>query len=150
MSMSDSFGYSWVLGVTSTLECIVLEMKTWNLLFPIQLDAEKKLFGSEEWKERDTPDILSKELLTGPKVVLVPQASPNLRSVAADSIEGRSTLHQYYKLFHENYVEYAHKVHFELKHHAPHLKKIIDDLIWSPGWGTRETFESRGETVRIR
>ncbi|KAF9676925.1 hypothetical protein SADUNF_Sadunf08G0054000 [Salix dunnii] len=55
------------------------------------------------------------------------QGSPNLRSVAADSIEGQSTLHQHLNLFHENYVEYAHKVYFELKHHGPHLKRIIDD-----------------------
>ncbi|KAJ8551000.1 hypothetical protein K7X08_000370 [Anisodus acutangulus] len=68
----------------------------------------------------------SKELLTGPRVVLLPPSSPHLRSVAADSIDGRSTLHQYFKLFHETYVEYAHKVYFELQHHAPHVK-IIDD-----------------------
>ncbi|KAL5732864.1 hypothetical protein ACOSQ2_032556 [Xanthoceras sorbifolium] len=127
VSLSDSFGYSWIVGVTSTQECMVIEMKTWNLLLPIQVDSEKKLIGLEERKNIDTPDIISKELLSGPKVVLLPQASPNLRSVAADSIEGRSTLHQYFKLFHENYVEYAHKVYFELKHHAPQLKKIIDD-----------------------
>lgn len=109
-ALSDSFGYSWIMGVTSMQECFVLEMKTWNLLLPIHVDMEKKSPISEELKEEDTPDIISKELLSGPKVVLVPQASPNLRSVAADSIEGRSTLHQYFKLFHENYVEYAHKV----------------------------------------
>ncbi|KAH8501416.1 hypothetical protein H0E87_016282 [Populus deltoides] len=55
------------------------------------------------------------------------QGSPNLQSVAADSIEGRSTLLQYLNLFHENYVEYAHKVYFELEHHGPRLKRIIDD-----------------------
>ncbi|OAY38426.1 hypothetical protein MANES_10G013600v8 [Manihot esculenta] len=125
-ALSDSFGYSWIMGVTSMQECFVLEMKTWNLLLPIHVDMEKKSPISEELKEEDTPDIISKELLSGPKVVLVPQASPNLRSVAADSIEGRSTLHQYFKLFHENYVEYAHKVFFELKHHGPQLKRIVD------------------------
>ncbi|XP_021662781.2 nuclear pore complex protein NUP88 isoform X2 [Hevea brasiliensis] len=126
-ALSDSFGYSWIIGVTSMQECFVLEMKTWNLLLPIHVDVEKKSPISEEWKEGETPYIISKELLSGPKVVLVPQASSNLRSVAADSIEGRSSLHQYFKLFHENYVEYAHKVFFELKHHGPHLKRIIDD-----------------------
>ncbi|KAJ0044390.1 hypothetical protein Pint_06486 [Pistacia integerrima] len=127
VSLSDSFGYSWIVGVTSTHECIVLEMKSWNLLLPIQIDTEKKPINLGERKETDTPDIISKELLVGPKVVLHPQALPNLRSVAADSIEGRSTLHQYFKLFHENYVEYAHKVYFELKHHAPQLMRLIDD-----------------------
>lgn len=110
VSLFDSFGYSWIVGVTSTHECVVIEMKTWNLLLHIQIDTEKKPVELGEKKEIDAPDIISKELLSGPKVVLLPQASPNLRSVAADSIEGRSTLHQYFKLFHENYVEYAHKV----------------------------------------
>ncbi|GLT31465.1 hypothetical protein SLA2020_061980 [Shorea laevis] len=127
LSVSDSFGYSWVVVVTSSKECVVLEMKTWNLLLPIQVDTEKKPTSLEQRKDMDTPDIINKELLSGPKVVLVPQASPNLRSVPADSIDGRSILHQYFKLFHENYVEYAHKVYFELRHHGPQLKRIIDD-----------------------
>ncbi|KAJ6317782.1 hypothetical protein OIU76_013341 [Salix suchowensis] len=105
---------------------------------------EKKSETAEEWTNRNPPEIISKELPSGPKAVLVPQGSPNLRSVAADSIEGQSPLHQYLNLFHENYVEYAHKdhvnrrsgdafcwqvakVYFELKHHAPQLKRIIDD-----------------------
>uniref|UniRef100_A0A5B6YM40 Putative nuclear pore complex protein NUP88 n=1 Tax=Davidia involucrata TaxID=16924 RepID=A0A5B6YM40_DAVIN len=127
VALSDSFGHSWIVGLTSSHECIVLEMETWNLLLPIHVDKEKKPTSLEEPREAGVPTIISKELLSGPKVVLVPTSSPSLRSVAADSIEGRSTLHQYLKLFHENYVEYAHKVYFELKHHGPHLKKIIDD-----------------------
>ncbi|XP_021863305.2 nuclear pore complex protein NUP88 [Spinacia oleracea] len=125
--LSDSFGYSWISGVTSTRECIVLEMKTWNILLPRLMDMDKTPVRLEEAGERITPDIISKELLAGPQMVIVPQGS-NLRSVAADSIEGRSALHQYFKLFHENYVEYAHKVYFELKHHGPHLNKIICNL----------------------
>ncbi|KAM4093785.1 hypothetical protein ACB094_06G145300 [Castanea mollissima] len=126
VSLSDSFGYSWIVGVTVCQECVVLEMKTWNLLLPMHVDMDKSI-SLQEQKERDIPDIISKELLRGPKAILLPQAQPNLRSVAADSIEGRQTLHQYFKLFHENYVEYAHKVHFEIKHHGPQLKRIIDD-----------------------
>ncbi|XP_021769174.1 nuclear pore complex protein NUP88-like [Chenopodium quinoa] len=125
--LSDSFGYSWIAGVTSTRECIVLEMKTWDILLPKFTDTEKRPAKSEEARERITPDIISRELLAGPQMVIVPQGS-NLRTVAADSIEGRSALHQYFKLFHENYVEYAHKVYFELKHHGPHLNKIIHNL----------------------
>lgn len=125
--LADSFGYSWIAGVTCSRECIVLEMKTWNILLPRLLDTEKQLDKSEETANRITPDIISRELLAGPKVVLAPQG-PNLRSITADSIEGRSTLHQYFKLFHENYVEYAHKVYFELKHHGSHVKKIIDNM----------------------
>ncbi|KAL7214788.1 hypothetical protein ACSBR1_027050 [Camellia fascicularis] len=124
MALSDSFGYSWIVGLTSW-ECIVLEVKSWDLLLPIHVEMEKKATTLEESRDTDTPAIISKELLGGPKVVLPP--SSNLRSVTADSIEGRSALHQYFKLFHENYVEYAHKVYFELKHHGPQLKKIIED-----------------------
>ncbi|OWM87430.1 nuclear pore complex protein NUP88 [Punica granatum] len=126
LALSDSFGYSWIVAVTSDKECIVVEMKTWELLLPVRVNLEKKDISLEDSKEVEVPNIISKELLSGPKLV-VPQAPPNLRSVAADSIEGRSILHQYFKLFHENYVEYAHKVYFELQHHAPHLKRIIDD-----------------------
>lgn len=122
VSLSDSFGYSWIVGVTSTQECVVIEMKTWNLLLPVQIDSEKKSVDLGAKKERDTPDIISKELLSGPKVILLPQASPNLRSVAADSIEGRSTLHQYFNLFQENYVEYAHKVR---KLYLNHIKLVL-------------------------
>ncbi|XP_057429072.1 nuclear pore complex protein NUP88 [Lotus japonicus] len=128
VSLSDSFGYSWIVAATLSRECVVLEMKTWNLLLPVSIDMEKKPFQLEgQPKESDIPTIISKELLSGPKEVLVPWASPSLRSVASDSIEGRSKLHQYFKLFHETYVEYAHKVYLELKHHAPQLKKIIND-----------------------
>lgn len=112
-SLSDSFGYSWIVGVTISQECVVLEMKTWNLQVPIQvnnfLNGGKSVM-TEEKNESERSKIISKDLLSGPKVVLLPQSSSNMRSVTADSIEGRSMLHQYFKLFHENYVEYAHTV----------------------------------------
>lgn len=107
LALSDSFGYSWIVGLTSSRECIVLEMKTWDLLLPVHVEREG-VATLDESRVNDNP-VISKELLSGPKVVLLPPSS-NLRSVTADSIEGRSTLHQYFKLFHENYVEYAHKV----------------------------------------
>ncbi|KAI3939077.1 hypothetical protein MKX01_001945 [Papaver californicum] len=125
LALEDSFGYSWIVAVTSSQECIVLETKDWNILLPIHVGREK-IDSLDEFQEKDTPDVLSKELLDGPNVVLIPQASPNLRALVADSIEGRSALHQYFKLFHENYVEYAHKVWFELKHHGEYLEKVID------------------------
>ncbi|KAK9124483.1 hypothetical protein Sjap_014085 [Stephania japonica] len=127
VSLADSFGYSWIVGVTLSQQCIVLEAKAWSVCLPFLVDGDKELIPSKELKGTDTPDIISPELLSGPKVVVIPQVMPNLRSVAADSIEGRSLLHQYFKLFHENYVEYAHKVWFELKHHGGHLKRLIDD-----------------------
>ncbi|KAL2541732.1 Nuclear pore complex protein [Abeliophyllum distichum] len=127
LTLSDSFGSSWVMGLTASRECILLQMETWNLLLTHTTEKGRSPVRFEELKEMDTHTIISKELLAGPKAVILPPSAPNLRSVTADSIEGRATLHQYFKLFHENYVEYAHKVYFELQHHAPHLKKIIDN-----------------------
>uniref|UniRef100_A0A1J3DKG1 Nuclear pore complex protein NUP88 n=1 Tax=Noccaea caerulescens TaxID=107243 RepID=A0A1J3DKG1_NOCCA len=126
--LSDSFGYSWIIAVLSSGECIVAEMKTWDLLLPIHVSTDKSESSSPiETKEQDPSCIISKELLAGPKVRIAPHALPNQRSTPANSVEGRSILHHYVKLFHENYVEYAHKVYFELQHHAPNLKRIIDD-----------------------
>ncbi|CAN4116254.1 unnamed protein product [Withania somnifera] len=110
LALSDSFGDSWIVGLTPSNECIVVEMETWNTVPHPIIDKVDKVIGVEVPKAADISTIISKELLTGPKVVLLPPSSPHLRSVSADSIEGRSTLHQYFKLFHENYVEYAHKI----------------------------------------
>ncbi|MCL7026470.1 hypothetical protein MKW94_006644 [Papaver nudicaule] len=126
LALEDSFGFSWLVAVTSSEGCVVLETKDWNILLPIHHERERN-DSLEEFQEKDTPGVLSKELLDGPNVVLIPQASPNLRALAADSIEGRSALHQYCKLFHENYVEYAHKVWFELRHHGAYLKEVVDN-----------------------
>ncbi|XP_058099655.1 uncharacterized protein LOC131244007 isoform X2 [Magnolia sinica] len=124
VALADSFGHSWIVGVTSQ-ECIVMDMKDWNMTLPLHVDGDMKSMDYTDPSEIGTPDIISKELLIGPKVVLTPQASSALRSLAADSIEGRSTLHHYFKLFHENYVEYGHKVYIELKHHGAYLKRIL-------------------------
>lgn len=112
LALADSFGDSWTVGLTSSCECIVLQMESWNLLLPPVVDKEKEPTSLEDLNDAESSTIISKELLSGPKLVLLPPSSPNLRSVAADSIEGRSTLHQYFKLFHENYMEYAHKVKY--------------------------------------
>ncbi|VVB13360.1 unnamed protein product [Arabis nemorensis] len=126
--LSDSFGYSWIIAVLSSGECIVAEMKTWDLLLPIHVSTDlTESSNAIEKKEQDPACIISKELLAGPKVRIAPHALPNQRSTPANSVEGRTMLHHYVKLFHENYVEYAHKVYFELQHHAPNLKRIIDD-----------------------
>ncbi|KAB5544358.1 hypothetical protein DKX38_012470 [Salix brachista] len=95
---------------------------------------EKKSETAEEWTNRYPPEIISKELLSGPKAVLVPQGSPNLRSVAADSIEA-SQLFTNTETFSMKTMSSMHirttctgdLVYFELKHHAPQLKRIIDD-----------------------
>ncbi|GFZ15003.1 nuclear pore complex protein-like protein [Actinidia rufa] len=106
VALSDSFGYSWIVGLTSSQECIVLEMKSWDILLPILVDTEKKSTSLDESRDVDTPDIISKELLDGPKPVLFfllrcQNCAPLLLTLS--------------------------KVYFELKHHGPHLKKIIED-----------------------
>ncbi|CAN6705241.1 unnamed protein product [Malus baccata var. baccata] len=83
----------------------------------------KKFLCLEEPKEKDMPNLISKELLVGPKVVLLPQSSPSLRSLSADSIEGRPKLHKYFRSFHEYYAEYACKVYFELRVSWTHLEE---------------------------
>ncbi|XP_010924188.2 nuclear pore complex protein NUP88 isoform X2 [Elaeis guineensis] len=122
VTIADPYGHSQIIGITSSYECVLLEMKGWNELPPLLYDNTKSVDDTETV----VPEIISKELLDGPKVVLVPP-SITLQSLTADSIEGRSTLHHYIKLFHENYVEYAHKVYIELKEHAGYLKTIIED-----------------------
>ncbi|KAK4783147.1 hypothetical protein SAY86_007521 [Trapa natans] len=127
LALSGSFGSSWIIGVTSKMNCLVVEMKTWELLLPFRVDLKNNNIFLEDSKNIEVSDIISKELLSGPRTVLIPQAPSNLRSFTSNSIEGRSILHKYLNLFHEHYVENAHKVHFELKHHSPHLNRIIDD-----------------------
>lgn len=123
VTIADSFGHSQIVGITSSYNCIVLEMKSWDEILPLHYNMDVKSIGSTE---TDIPDIISRELLSGPRAISVPPTT-TLRSLSVDSIEGRSTLHHYIKLFHENYVEYAHKVYIELKHHGDYLKIIMDD-----------------------
>ncbi|KAK8926141.1 hypothetical protein KSP39_PZI018299 [Platanthera zijinensis] len=121
--VTDSYGHSQFVGVTPTYECLVLEMKGWSdEMLPSHFNLDVKPSGSTEAL---VPEILSKELISGPKAIVIP-SSTSLQSLTPDSIEGRSTLHHYVKLFHENYVEYAHKVYIELEHHGEYVKTIID------------------------
>lgn len=57
------------------------------------IDKEKKFVSSAKHIITGDAATTIKELITGPKVGLVSHTSPNL--VVADSIEGRSTLHQF-------------------------------------------------------
>ncbi|XP_068660113.1 nuclear pore complex protein NUP88 [Aristolochia californica] len=126
-ALADSFGNSWVVGFTSSQDCIVIKMKSWDMAFTFHADRDEKLLDDKELSEIGSTDIISKELLLGPKTVLLPQGSSTLRSLNPDSIEGRSTLHQYFKLFHENYVQYAHKVYIQLILRSDHLKRTVAD-----------------------
>ncbi|KAK1271146.1 hypothetical protein QJS04_geneDACA007532 [Acorus gramineus] len=124
--MAGSFGNSWIVGVTSSFECVAVEMRNWDTTPPISIDKLKTFSISAEPFESATEDILCKDVLNGPKVVLVP-SSLSLRSLSPESFEGKSTLHHYLKLFREAYVEYAHKVFVELRHHEAYIKKAVKD-----------------------
>lgn len=108
VAMPDSFGNSRVIGITSLYDCITLDVKRWSELpqLPVDITSNYDLSSSAIVH---TPELISKELLSGPKLVIYPESSA-LRDLRAESIEGRSALHHYIKLFHEHYMEYAHKV----------------------------------------
>ncbi|KAL9254108.1 Nuclear pore complex protein NUP88-like protein [Drosera capensis] len=126
--LTDSYGSSWIAGTTSTHGGFVLETKSWEVNYRVFLDMIENATCTEEPTVIDTPHIVSKAILKGPKMLSIPRASISQRSVLADSIEGRSTMHQFVNLFHENYVEYAHKVYIELMHHLPYMKKNVHVL----------------------
>ncbi|ONK77958.1 uncharacterized protein A4U43_C02F12710 [Asparagus officinalis] len=120
--IADPCGHSKVVGITSSYECIVLESKFWTEATALQYHMDMLTDGSSD--TADIPEVISKELLSGPKAIDISSLT-NCRSLTADSIEGRSILHHYIKLFHENYVEYAHKVFVELEHHEDYQKTIM-------------------------
>lgn len=106
-AIADSFGDSHIIGVTHNYECIVIEMKGWKETVIINLGE-----SGEEGSVNVASGVmtnLSKDLLAGPKAVVL-NSTGSLKMMDPESIEGRSTLHHYVKVFQENYVEYAHKV----------------------------------------
>ncbi|XP_078436480.1 nuclear pore complex protein-like protein [Wolffia australiana] len=123
--IADSLGDSLAVAVTLSRECILLEMRGWKDVV-LQRDTAREGHGAEEdhGRAEDGGDIVSRDLLAGPRALVVPD-STSLRSLSPDSIQGRSALHQYGKLFHENFVEYAHKVHVELGQHGEHVGVIV-------------------------
>ncbi|KAF0930613.1 hypothetical protein E2562_033810 [Oryza meyeriana var. granulata] len=123
VTIADAYGHVQLVSITCPGECFVVEMKGWKEPTPLQLDIDSK---SIKDVESFTTGMISKELITGPDPPIVPSSS-SLRSLTPDSIEGKSTLHHYIKVFHEYYVEYGHKVFIELKEHADYLKTEIED-----------------------
>ncbi|KAH9325451.1 hypothetical protein KI387_005629, partial [Taxus chinensis] len=126
-ALLDSFGKAWLIVLTSVYECAVIEMKVKRESFPLQIEGCKETDQSLEASETGNTEIMSRELLLGPKEIPIPQVSSSERHLTADSIEGRSILHDHCKLLHEKYVEYAHKVYVELKNHVVLLNKVVDD-----------------------
>ncbi|KAK3141567.1 hypothetical protein QOZ80_4BG0335530 [Eleusine coracana subsp. coracana] len=123
VTIADAYGHVQLVGITCSGECFVVEMKGWKEPTPIQLDIDSK---SIKDVEPPPTGMISKELIAGPDPPILPSAS-SLRSLAPDSIDGKSTLHHYIKVFHEYYVEYGHKVFIELKEHADYVKTEIEN-----------------------
>ncbi|OEL18440.1 Nuclear pore complex protein NUP88 [Dichanthelium oligosanthes] len=123
VSIADAYGHVQLVGITCLGECFVVEMKGWKEPTPLQLDIDSK---SIKDVEPPATGMISKELIAGPDPPILPYSS-SLKSLTPDSIEGKSTLHHYIKVFHEYYVEYGHKVFIELKEHADYVKTELED-----------------------
>ncbi|KAJ3698486.1 hypothetical protein LUZ61_002191 [Rhynchospora tenuis] len=123
-AIADSFGDSHIIGVTHKYECIVIEMKRWKQTLTVNW-GEIAEAGSVDMTSGVMTSV-SKDLLAGPKPVVL-NSTGSLKTMNPESIEGRSTLHHYMKIFRENYVEYAHKVSIELKQCTGHLKSLIEE-----------------------
>jgi nuclear pore complex protein Nup88 len=106
VTIADAYGHVQLIGIACSSECFVLEMKGWKEPTPLQLDIDS---NSIKDVEPSPTGMISKELIAGPDPPILPSAS-SLRSLTPDSIEGKSTLHHYIKVFYEYYVEYGHKV----------------------------------------
>ncbi|RLM74468.1 nuclear pore complex protein NUP88 [Panicum miliaceum] len=123
VTIADAYGHVQLVGITCLGECFVVEMKGWKEPTPLQLDIDSK---SIKDVEPPATGMISKELIAGPDPPILPSSS-SLKSLTPDSIEGKSTLHHYIKVFHEYYVEYGHKVFIELKEHADYVKTELED-----------------------
>lgn len=122
----NSFGEVWLVAVTSSCECAVVGMKSVLALDPISIDGNRS--ADEETRNVEgISQVISKELLQGPKDIHIPQVSSSGRTLTLNFIEGKELLHDQWKLLHEKYIEYAHRVDVELKIHASRLYQDVQD-----------------------
>ncbi|KAI5056693.1 hypothetical protein GOP47_0028511 [Adiantum capillus-veneris] len=122
----NCFGEVWLVAVTSSCECAVVGVKSFLALDPMSLCVTES--ANEERRQFDgVSQVISKELLQGPKDIPIPQVSFSGRTLTVNSIEGKEILHDQWKLLHEKYIEYAHRVNVELKIHASRLHKDVQD-----------------------
>lgn len=123
----DSFGEMWLVAVTASCECAVIEMKSCKALDPLLLTGGKHTDHETENVEAGVLQVISNDLLLGPKDIPIPHVSSSGRPLTLDSIEGRTFLHDQCKLLHEKYIEYAHRVHVELTSHGIRLHKAVQE-----------------------
>ncbi|BBM97550.1 nuclear pore complex protein Nup88 [Marchantia polymorpha subsp. ruderalis] len=124
----DSLGESWIVAVTANCECAVVNMKP-QITLPEPLVLGENLL---EEQDRGTVELgvfqmMSKELLLGPKDIPITQLTSMGAPLTVDSIEGRALLHDQCKLLHEKYIEYAHRVYVELTSHRSRLYEIVHE-----------------------
>lgn len=132
----NCYGEVWLVAVTASCECAVIGVKPFLALDPLLIDGKKGADEEAEFFEGGVTQVISKELLQGPKDIPIPhvrmycksfevllwfdewhnrkllllQVSYSGRPLTLDTIEGKELLHDQWKLLHEKYIEYVHRV----------------------------------------
>lgn len=125
----DPFGETWLVAVTVQGECAVVEVKPQpTLANPLYIEGVKQNHSSDlEALEAGVFQMMSRELLLGPKDIPISQVTLSGMPLTVDTIEGRTFLHDQCKLLREKYIEYAHRVHVELTSHGTRLHEIVQE-----------------------
>ncbi|KAH7307454.1 hypothetical protein KP509_22G059800 [Ceratopteris richardii] len=127
----NGFGEVWLVAVTASCECAVIGVKSFLALDPLSIDvtqdAEEEAKIDEGGVSQGVLQVISKELLRGPKDIPIPQVSFSGKLLTVDSIEGKEVLHDHWKLLHEKYIEYVHRVDVELNIHVSRLQQDVQD-----------------------
>ncbi|XP_024531584.1 nuclear pore complex protein NUP88-like isoform X1 [Selaginella moellendorffii] len=120
----QSSGDTWLVVLTASGNCAVVHMKPHRPLPPVAIEDT-----SIPATNSDQPSLklISSDLLLGPKDIHIPLISAST-PLTLNTVEGRSILHDQGKLLHEKYIEYAHRVHVELKSHHKYLGHVVQDL----------------------
>ncbi|CAM6088490.1 unnamed protein product [Calypogeia fissa] len=124
----DSLGESWVVAVTANCECVVVNMKPQRTLpEPLVLGGNSKEDQDSGSLEVGVFQMMSRELLNGPKDIPFTQLISLGAPLSSETIEGRTFLHDQCKLLREKYIEYAHRVHVELVSHGSRLCHLVKE-----------------------
>ncbi|KAL2614047.1 hypothetical protein R1flu_025739 [Riccia fluitans] len=124
----DSLGESWIVAVTPNCECAVVNLKPQRTLpEPLILEESASEEQDSGQLEMGVFQMMSKELLLGPKDIPLTQLTTVGAPLTVESIEGRAFLHDQCKLLHEKYIEYSHRVYVELTSHLSRLHDIVQE-----------------------
>ena len=78
----DCYGDIWLVAVTSSCECVVIGIRSRLALDPLQIDGNKNGADDVDNLEAAVPQVISKELLQGPKDIPIPNVSNELTMIA--------------------------------------------------------------------